>query len=147
MSTKNRKVASFRVMQFPERMQLSGFFLVLYWPFCFVLWGMFSYCVLHDCLFVFKMIFYVMSFGGYTLGNRKKRDALELSYYRPQTSADTISLAPSVNRACREISGKEQSLYYYMSNCCNLIGLEQWYFNLIWNTYMWKLQNPLRVVV
>ena len=23
------------------------------------------------------------------------------------------------------------SLYYYMSNLCNLIGLEQWYFSLI----------------
>ena len=28
-----------------------------------------------------------------------------------------------------------------MRNFCNLIGLEQWYFSLIWNTYMWKLQN------
>jgi len=33
-----------------------------------------------------------------------------------------------------------KSLYYYMRNFCNLIGLEQWYFSLIWNTYMWKLQ-------
>ena len=32
------------------------------------------------------------------------------------------------------------TLYYYMRNFCNLIGLEQWYFSLIWNTYMWKLQ-------
>ena len=32
-------------------------------------------------------------------------------------------------------------LYYYMRNFCNLIGLEQWYFTLIWNTYMWKLQT------
>ena len=24
--------------------------------------------------------------------------------------------------------------YYYMRNFCNLIGLEQWYFSLIWNT-------------
>ena len=31
-------------------------------------------------------------------------------------------------------------LYYYMRNFCNLIILEQWYFSLIWNTYMWKLQ-------
>ena len=31
-------------------------------------------------------------------------------------------------------------LYYYMRNFCNLIGLEQRYFSLIWNTYMWKLQ-------
>ena len=34
-----------------------------------------------------------------------------------------------------------QLLYYYMKNFCNLIGLEQWYFTLIWNTYMWKLQT------
>ena len=27
-------------------------------------------------------------------------------------------------------------LYYYMKNGCNLIGLEQRYFSLIWNTYM-----------
>ena len=33
------------------------------------------------------------------------------------------------------------SLYYYMKNYCNLIGLEQWYFSLIWNTYIWKLQT------
>ena len=32
-------------------------------------------------------------------------------------------------------------LYYYMRNFCNLIGLEQWYFSLIWNTYTWKLQT------
>ena len=32
-------------------------------------------------------------------------------------------------------------LYYYRRNFCNLIGLEQWYFSLIWNTYMWKLQT------
>ena len=39
-----------------------------------------------------------------------------------------------------------QNLYYYMRNSCNLIGLEQWYFSLIWSTYMWKLQ-PFAVVV
>ena len=33
------------------------------------------------------------------------------------------------------------TLYYYMRNFCYLIGLEQWYFSLIWNTYMWKLQS------
>ena len=37
-------------------------------------------------------------------------------------------------------NGWLQELYYYMRNFCNLIGLEQWYFSLIWNTYMWKLQ-------
>ena len=30
-------------------------------------------------------------------------------------------------------------MYYYMRNFFNLIGLEQWYFSLIWNTYHWKL--------
>ena len=30
---------------------------------------------------------------------------------------------------------------HYLRNFCNLIGLEQWYFCLIWNTYMWKLQT------
>ena len=34
-----------------------------------------------------------------------------------------------------------QPLYYYIRNFCNLIGLEQWYFSSIWNTYMWKLQT------
>ena len=34
---------------------------------------------------------------------------------------------------------REHLLYYYMRNFCNLIGLEQWDFSLIWNTYMWKL--------
>ena len=33
-----------------------------------------------------------------------------------------------------------QPLNYYMRNFCNLIGLEQWYFSLIWNTHRWKLQ-------
>ena len=32
-------------------------------------------------------------------------------------------------------------LYCYMINFFNLISLEQWYFSLIWNTYMWKLQT------
>ena len=32
-------------------------------------------------------------------------------------------------------------LYYHTKNYYNLIGLEQWYFSLIWNTYMWKLQT------
>ena len=39
---------------------------------------------------------------------------------------------------------KFQHLYYYRRNFCNLIGLEQWYFSLIWNTYMWKLQTFCR---
>ena len=30
---------------------------------------------------------------------------------------------------------------YYMRNFCDLIGLEQWYFSLIWNSYLWKLQT------
>ena len=36
---------------------------------------------------------------------------------------------------------KFQRLYYYMTNFCNLIGLEQCYFSLIWNAYMRKLQT------
>ena len=32
-------------------------------------------------------------------------------------------------------------LHYYMKNFCKFIGLEQWYFSLIWNIYMWKLQT------
>ena len=28
------------------------------------------------------------------------------------------------------------TLYYYLRNFCNLIGWEQMYFSLIWNTYM-----------
>ena len=41
----------------------------------------------------------------------------------------------------RERKNSFNVLYYYMRNFCNLIGLEQWYFSLIWNTYMWKLQT------
>ena len=33
------------------------------------------------------------------------------------------------------------SRYYYMRNFCDLIGQERWYFSLIWNTYIWKLQT------
>ena len=32
-----------------------------------------------------------------------------------------------------------QNLYYYMRNLCNLIGLEQWYFSLIWNTLLHEM--------
>ena len=32
-------------------------------------------------------------------------------------------------------------LYYYMRNFYNLIGLERWYFRLIYNTYLSKLQT------
>ena len=28
-----------------------------------------------------------------------------------------------------------------MRNFRDVIGLERWYFSLIWNTYMWKLQT------
>ena len=31
--------------------------------------------------------------------------------------------------------------YYMRTSFWNLIGLEQWYSSLIWNTYMWKLQT------
>ena len=34
-----------------------------------------------------------------------------------------------------------RNLYYYVRDFCILIGLEQCYFSLIWNTYMWKLQT------
>ena len=37
-----------------------------------------------------------------------------------------------------------KSIYYYIRNFCKLIGLEQWYFSLIWNTYLWKLRNVCR---
>ena len=48
-----------------------------------------------------------------------------------------ISLQPFEKR----INGRRdriwfQNLYYYMRNLCNLIGLEQWYFSLIWNTLL-----------
>ena len=40
-----------------------------------------------------------------------------------------------------QFPGGFRLLYYYMRNSCNLIGSEQWYYSLIWNTYMWKLQT------
>ena len=30
-------------------------------------------------------------------------------------------------------------LYYYVRNLCNLIGLEQWHFSLIWNTLLHEI--------
>ena len=33
------------------------------------------------------------------------------------------------------------AVFFIKRNFCNLIGLEQWYFSLIWNTNMWKLQT------
>ena len=57
---------------------------------------------------------------------------------------DTYTLTPFRNNVFtstmifREISYLQ--LYYYMRNFCSLMGLEQWYFSLIWETYMWKLQ-------
>ena len=37
-----------------------------------------------------------------------------------------------------------KGLYYYMRNFCSLIGLEQWYFSLIWNT---KCQISLQIML
>ena len=51
------------------------------------------------------------------------------SLFRGETSGGVLK--------CRLFS----ILYYYRRNFCNLIGLERWYFSLIWNTYMWKLQT------
>ena len=44
-------------------------------------------------------------------------------------------------RLCNQAKYQKPCLYYYMRNFCNLIGLDHWCFSLIWNTYMWKLQN------
>ena len=33
---------------------------------------------------------------------------------------------------------QEWNKIYYVRNFCNLIGLEQWYFSWIWNTYIWQ---------
>ena len=62
-------------------------------------------------------------------------------------NANLITLQPTNNyltgtqfrvfRDCKKIA----SLYYHMRNFYNLIGLELWYFSLIWNNYMWKLQT------
>ena len=41
----------------------------------------------------------------------------------------------------RKTSCGDTVLYNYTRNFCNLIGSEQWYFSLIWNTYMYKLQT------
>ena len=38
----------------------------------------------------------------------------------------------------------QKFLIYYIRSFCNLIGLDQWYFTLIWDTYMWKLQTFCR---
>ena len=32
------------------------------------------------------------------------------------------------------------NLYYYVRSFYNLSGVEQWYFSLIWNTWMWKFE-------
>ena len=43
---------------------------------------------------------------------------------------------------CKSTSDETfQYLYYYMRNFCYLIGLERWFFSLIWNIYMLKLQT------
>ena len=39
----------------------------------------------------------------------------------------------SINNQHKAVYGRS---YFYMTNFCNLIGLEQWYFSLIWSTYM-----------
>ena len=46
-----------------------------------------------------------------------------------------------LNTCLSLVGGKFQRLYYYVRNFYNLIGLEQWYFSLMWNAYMWKLQT------
>ena len=35
-------------------------------------------------------------------------------------------------------------LHYGLRNFCNVIGCDELYFSLIWNTYMYKLQLPWR---
>ena len=37
-----------------------------------------------------------------------------------------------VDKLLLNFGAKFQRLYYYMRNLCNLIGLEQWYFSLIY---------------
>ena len=48
------------------------------------------------------------------------------AFYGPSLRSPTL---PYIRYSVR-------TLYYYMRNFSNLFGLEQWYFSLIWNTYM-----------
>ena len=54
-----------------------------------------------------------------------------------KTSPQSTFLKVRVDSHCREILLVYARLYYYiMRNFCNLVGVEQWYFSLIRNTYM-----------
>ena len=70
--------------------------------------------------------------------------ATSAQHNRPLPFMEEFSLTHHVKCPTRPAFEKTLDLlfllYYYMRNFCNLIGLEQWYFSLIWNTYMWKLQ-------
>ena len=69
--------------------------------------------------------------------------------YRPNwTPLSPVTIANSKgNELLLNFGHKFQPLYYYMRNFCNFIGLEQWYFSLIWNTLHVKITNLLRAVV
>ena len=61
----------------------------------------------------------------------------DFAYY-PNTKKKTIPLYAGALRVLPRLPasnprGQLQCLYYYIRNFCNLIGLEQCYFSLIWN--------------
>ena len=99
--------------------------------------------------FIMQTLIYVISMEFLSL--RRRRSPLHLldavfqnKQWYSVAPDDTYTLSPFFNNVFtstvifREISYLQ--LYYYMRNFCSLIGLEQWYFSLIWETYMWKLQ-------
>ena len=54
----------------------------------------------------------------------------------------TIQFVIASTSIITKINHYFRSLHYYMKSFCNLIAfIEQRYFRLIWDTYMWKLQE------
>ena len=88
------------------------------------------HCIISDDLIVWRMMHFLLilmdDFPGWT--------AITFCCNHSNIVGDELLL---------NFGAKFQRLYYYMRNFCNLIGLEQWHFSLIWNTYVWKLHSLL----
>ena len=60
----------------------------------------------------------------------------------------TIQFVIASTSIITKINHYFRRLHYYIKSFCNLIAfIEQRYFRLIWDTYMWKLQTFCGVVV
>ena len=87
---------------------------------------------------------------------RKRFVIFTCRYFKLSWNTTALSQSNCRNLSCSRLlivySNNSIKILYYSDiytttwglNFCNLIGLEQWYFSLIWNKYMWKSQTFCR---